>query len=395
MNAWLFDRIVSYKGLNMQIRIFGLTVFCAAVLVSASLEHAQAQLTPLPDPIGGGGAGTGGTGTGCGCQTRFLSSTAMATIGPDFSVGTIDQDLMPAGFMSDPATDEWSGNDELYRVAYASVKKLSLTSGSIRVIAKQGFEIYDSLPGTDPGFPSTHVHPSASIHGEFEFKTNGLHLDPVGISLNGNVTATGSASVHGSAAAAFLQFGYHADASAGASLNVEASHPFPNCPGGTEKIKETISINGSVNTTETTSGSVSITVGTATKTTIKEKGKVATDNGVTLDATVGLTSSVTLTDTAFSGSAGLTGTLNVVGSTDSPIVRIPVTLVATASGAGTSDGAYSTGNGSASSKFVWSGTAMPCAMQDPTITPPPTTPTPPPTTPTPPPTTPTLSPTTP
>ncbi|MEZ6043857.1 MAG: hypothetical protein R3C20_25450 [Planctomycetaceae bacterium] len=260
--------------------------------------------------------------------------------------------------MAEPAEDEWSGFDELYRIADASAMKLSPTSGQIRAHAKQDFELYGGF--FEDSFPAGHVNPYVQITGEFEFKTNGPPQIDVGIMLSGNVLATGSVSITGSLTAADLIF-YHADCSASATAHVSVAHPLQGCTGGDQEIDEAAVLSGSVNTESLTSGSVSITAGGSTKTVSKEKGEGETNNGVT----VGVMNQVTLSDSAFSASAGLTDTMVISGSTDTSSVRIPVSIVVTTTGAGTASDAFSTGSATALVNVVWSGDAWPCAMPDP------------------------------
>jgi hypothetical protein len=291
---------------------------------------------------------------------KLVDAGVMTVTTPLLLINEILREVVPAGRTTTPAEDEWSGNDELYRIAKTAEDKLTSTSGRFSVTASQGFEIYDGLPGADPGFPANHEHPSASTQGQFEFKTNSELLDlKIGIILDGNLSATGSASIHGSVVPGAFGYGFHADSGAGASISLDASHPFADCSGGPGKLKETITINGSVNTETTIGGSVSITSGTTTKTWKKEKEEEVTTND---NITLGFMHNVTLADTAYNGSASFATTLNIVGSTNSTVVRIPVAMIATVSGSGTADNGYSIGNGSAHANLVWSGSAMPCAM---------------------------------
>lgn len=322
---------------------------------------AVGQLVPTPDPIGQGGQGN--SGAECGCTIKLVDAGTMSVVTPLLLISEVLREVTPKYRATTPPEDEWSGNDELYRVAQTVEEKLTSDSGVFSVTAFQGFEIYDGLPGADPGFPSIHEHPSASTQGQFEFKTNSELLNQkIGIILDGNLTATVNASIHGSVVPGLAGLGFHADSGAGASISLEAGNPFLNCPGAEPKLKEQITINGGVNTEATTGGSVSITIGTATKTWKKEKEKETTTND---NVTLGFMHSVTLTDTAYNGNATLASTLNISGSTNSTVVRIPVAMIAAVSGSGTADDGYSIGNGTAHANVVWSGSAMACAMPDP------------------------------
>lgn len=122
----------------MKTRISGLVVLGVVVLCSINLKQTRAQIPPTPDPVGTTGTGGNGTQPACGCQPKLVSNAVIETLGPDFDVQTITTKLKPENFAADPAVDEWSGDDELYRIANIKAEKLTPTSGSISVTASQG-----------------------------------------------------------------------------------------------------------------------------------------------------------------------------------------------------------------------------------------------------------------
>lgn len=331
---------------------------------------------PVPDPVsspGTSGAIRSGAAT-CECQMRSLSMQAFLKAGPKFGSKLPTRDVEPKGHTGS-AEDEWSGNDELYRRAVSSVTtKTDGTdhTGVLSAVASQGFEIYDAVAGTDPGFAAGHVHPRAHIAGEYYWETVGPPDDyeGIGMRVDGNLTASGSVTISGSVAPVGWQVqllivplpvfdGFHANVGATGSVSVSANHPLPHCSGGETGIEEELNVQGNVSTTTSISTKVTVAMGGETEVTEKEHEETATVSG-----NLGLSGLSTLTDTAFDGSGSISEIMSVIGTTDRTVIRIPVDVVVCASGSGTADEAYAIGNATAEATVMWSGSVQLCASPD-------------------------------
>ena len=150
---------------------------CNAILLLSPTLFAQAQM-PMPDPIGSGTTSASSTSTGsgsgagdCQCEYKMVSMEDIASIETNFLVASSPTHLAPAGHTGQP-TNECSGNDALYRQANGGVSR-GYNTATFFVTTTQGFTIYNNTFGTDPGFPATHVHPSASVNGLLEWKVDG------------------------------------------------------------------------------------------------------------------------------------------------------------------------------------------------------------------------------
>lgn len=164
-----------------------------------------AQQAPVPDPISTPAATV--EKQKCKCDLKALTADELASVGPVSSFGDDTKSVMsPSGFTRPNPKDEWSGEDELYRVSWVGAREDDNGQLKSHLDLRQIFEIYNGTPGTDSGFELDHTHPNATHIHVFEWKTNNpqnpADESDVGMILNGEVVAHGITQVSGSVVAA-------------------------------------------------------------------------------------------------------------------------------------------------------------------------------------------------
>lgn len=343
-------------------QIITLTLFAAILATMAPTARAQQPPPPTPDP----GPGSGGGQQKCECKIHMLSDAEMQQIGPTSELKQVQSKLTPVGKTIDPPVDEWDGYDELYRLAKATIDhdKDGVTETGLKL--KQGFEVYDGLPGSDVAFGPDHEHPFGNVSTMLIFKTKKDPRRRVGIRLDGCLIINADVTVNGSIAQPGAFVPHVSDSASSVAMSLSVSHPLPACAGEDEKvINESLTMTAGVNTEEDVSGHIAVTAGSEGDSVDGATSKTVVKNGTTASGTY----SLRISKHVYSGTATVARTVLVQGETDRDTVIIPVTINGSICQSGMSDAGQSIGVVTANASVLWSGDATPCAMPAPVAPP--------------------------
>ncbi len=331
-------------------------LLAAIAAMIASTAQAQQPPTPTPDP----GPGSGGQPEEkCECQIHILTEAEMKDIGPKVELKKVKHELTPPGKTIDPPVDEWSGYDDLYRLATATTTVAEDGTAEVGLKLKQGFEVYDGLPGGDVAFGPDHQHPSGRVAYSIVFKTKKDPMRSVGIRLNGALFISATVSISGSIAQPGAFVPHISDSVSSVALSMSASHPLPKCVSeNKQEIRESLTMTGSVNSEEDVSGNIAVTAGS------EEDSAKGPDNRVVekIGGTGSATYSIRISKHVYSGTATIAKTILIQGESNSDTLIIPVVINGSIAQNGMSDAGQAIGNVTADASFIWSGEATPCAM---------------------------------
>ncbi|MFO0975367.1 MAG: hypothetical protein U0996_03165 [Planctomycetaceae bacterium] len=333
---------------------YALLVAIAAMVATSA--QAQQPPTPTPDP----GPGSGGqTGEQCECKIHLLTEDEMKTIGPKVELKKVKLTLEPTGKTTDPPVDEWNGYDDLYRLAKATTTLEEDGTAEVGLKLKQGFEVYDGLPGADVAFGPNHVHPSGSVAYNIIFRTKRDPMRRVGIRLNGALFISATVSISGSIAQPGAFVPHISDSVSSVALSMSASHPLPKCVSENEQeIRESLTMTGNVNSEEDVSGNIAVTAGSEEDSAKGPDNKVVEKIGGTGSATY----SIRISKHVYSGTATIAKTILIQGESNRDTLIIPVIINGSIAQNGMSDAGQAIGNVTADASLIWSGEATPCAM---------------------------------